>query len=593
MPGRAGKRIGAGGARAMSIDSIATGAGSGPVAMRPTIRGTRHAISSGHYLATQAGFAVLEAGGNAIDAGVAAGLAMAVVQSEFVNLAGVAPIMVHIANRRQTATVSGLGVWPATASLELFLGRHGGAIPEGILRTVVPAAPDAWITALKHFGTMSFGETAAAAIRFAREGFAMYPLMAELIAAFGDGYRRWPANAAIYLPGGRAPRTGEPFVQADLARVLQHMADQERRAVARGGRLAGLQAAREAFYRGDIAAAICDFHAAEGGLLTRDDMAAFRVEIEAPLRYRHGDMDVYSCPPWCQGPALLQMLAILDDAGIDALDAASPARFHLLLEAMKLAFVDRERHYGDPRLRQVPMAALLAPDHTARQRAAIDPARARPHRELWAAAPPLADERASERRPPLDTSYVAVIDRHGNAFSATPSDVSYDTPVVPGTGLCPSSRGAQSWAVADHPAAVRPGARPRLTPAPAMAENGRWLLAFGTPGGDMQCQAMLQVLLNLQQHKMELQQAIEAPRVATFSFPDSFEPHGALPDRVFVEDHADGNIATRLRELGHDVHPWPAFTWRAGGVCAALLDRESGVLQAAADPRRPCYALGW
>lgn len=575
----------------MSIDSVATvaGAGGGPVAMRPTIRGRRHVVASGHYLASQAGFAVLEAGGNAIDAGVAAGLAMAVVQSEFVNLAGVAPIMVHMAGKRETVCISGLGWWPAAASLELFLERHGGAIPEGILRTVVPAAPDAWITALERFGTMSLGDAAGAAIRFAREGFVMYPLMAELIGAFQEGYRRWPANAAIYLPGGRAPETGEVFRQTDLAGVLQHMADEERRAAAKGGREAGLEAARAAFYRGDIAAAICDFHAAEGGLLGREDLAGFRVEVEAPLCYRYGELDVYSCPPWCQGPALLQMLAILDGVGSAALD--SVARAHVVLEAMKLAFVDRERHYGDPRFHEVPMAALLSPAHAARQRAAIDPARARRHGELWAGgAAAVGDEGGV---PGLDTSYVAAIDRHGNAFSATPSDVSYDTPVVPGTGLCPSSRGSQSWAVAGHPSAVRAGARPRLTPAPAMADDGRRLLAFGTPGGDMQCQAMLQVLLNLREGGMELQQAIEAGRVASFSFPDSFAPHGALPDRVFVEDHAGDGVAEGLRGLGHDVRPWPAFSWRAGGVCAALLDRESGVLEAAADARRPCYALGW
>src|ERR1700681_851329 len=224
-------------------------------AHRPTIMGTRHMIAATQYLAAEAGFKILEAGGNAIDAGVAAGIALGVVQPEYVNVAGVAPIIIYSAADNRIFTIPGLGTWPKAIERDHFKKHHAGKIPQGIMRTVVPAAPDAWITALERFGTMSFGEVAQSAIGFARDGFPVYPLMSEVIAAHESEYRMYPSNVALYLPNGRPPRTGEAFVQAALAATLQHMADQETAAHSRG-RAAGLAAARDAFYRGDIARAI-------------------------------------------------------------------------------------------------------------------------------------------------------------------------------------------------------------------------------------------------------------------------------------------------------------------------------------------------
>src|SRR5499425_1760823 len=195
-------------------------------AHRPTIMGPRHMVAACHYLAAEAGFRILEAGGNAIDAGVATGIALGVVQPEYVNFAGVAPIIIHSAAEDRVFTIPGLGPWPKAMARDYFKRNHGGKIPQGILRTVVPAAPDAWITALERFGTMSFGECAAAAIRFASEGFPMYALMSEIVAAHAQEYGRWPSSTAVYLPGGRPPRVGELFVQTDLGRTLQYMADE-------------------------------------------------------------------------------------------------------------------------------------------------------------------------------------------------------------------------------------------------------------------------------------------------------------------------------------------------------------------------------
>src|SRR6476660_3052416 len=201
---------------------------------RPTIMGTHHMISATHYLAAEAGFKILEAGGNAIDAGVAGGIALGVVQPEFVNVAGVAPIIVYSAAENRVITIPGLGTWPKALDPNYFMNNHGGKIPQSIMRTVVPAAPDAWITALERFGTMSFGEVAQSAIAYARDGFPTYPLMAEVITEHEAEYRQFPSNVALYLPKGRPPKVGEVFVQTALAATLQHMADQETAARSRG-----------------------------------------------------------------------------------------------------------------------------------------------------------------------------------------------------------------------------------------------------------------------------------------------------------------------------------------------------------------------
>src|SRR5438552_9235970 len=212
-------------------------------AHRPAIAVTRHAIAAGHYLAATAGFDILQAGGNAIDAGVAAGIALGILQIDLVDFAGVAPIMIYHAEKREVVTIAGLGTWPKALDPELFMREHGGKIPLGVLRTVVPAAPDAWITALRRYGTMSFGEVAAAATRLAREGFPMYPLMAASLKQQAQRHAMWPSSAAVYLPGGKVPQAGDIFRQTELGASLQYMADEEKAAASRG-REAGLEAAR-------------------------------------------------------------------------------------------------------------------------------------------------------------------------------------------------------------------------------------------------------------------------------------------------------------------------------------------------------------
>ncbi len=562
-------------------------------ATRPTLYGTRHAVSAGHYLATAAGFSVLEAGGNAVDAGCAAGIALGVLLPDLVNVAGVAPILIRMADGT-VETIAGLGPWPASIPADLFMREHGGRIPDGVLRTVVPAAPDAWITALERHGTMGFGEVAQHAIRHARDGFAVYPLLAENIRTHEADYARYPSNAAIFLPGGRRPEVGERFIQSDLARSLQYMADEERAAAGRG-RLAGLAAAHAAFYRGDIAREIAGFMAREGGYLTMADLAAYRSRIEPAVRRMWRGHEVLTCGPWCQGPALLEALLLFERGGFAGMEHNGPDYLHLLAECVKAAMADREYHFGDPAFIDVPIDRLLSDEHIAARLAEIDPAQARPGMPGPILGPGTGAHAPAARALPMaeaDTSYCAVVDRWGNAFSATPSDGSWNSPVVPGLGLIPSNRGSQSRPDPAHPCGVAPGKRPRLTPNPAMvvtAEGG--VMPFGTPGGDVQIQAMLQVMVNILHVGMELQEAIEAPRIASYSFPSSFAPFDYFPGRLAVEDGIPQSTRDALAARGHEVRDWPHRTWLAGTVEVVKTDPQSGLIAAGADPRRPAYAM--
>jgi len=568
---------------------------------RPAITGTRHMVSAGHYLAAHAGFEILESGGNAIDAGCAAGIALGVLQSDLVNVAGVAPIIIYHAQSDKVITISGLGTWPKRIDPAIFEEKYSGSIPENILRTVVPAAPDAWITALELYGTKTFSDVASAAIRFATDGFTMYPLMASLIEENSSNFQRWKSTADVYLPDGKPPEVGRLFIQSDLGKTLQYMVDEERGA--RGDRKVGLNAARDAFYKGDIAQAIVKYHKDNGGYLRGDDLEEFRVGLEEPIEINYKGTNIYTCGPWCQGPVLQQILKLLENFDLTSLGHNSTDYVHTLVEAIKLAFADRHFYYGDPKFNDVPMGSLLSTAYTDRRRQLIKP------NEAWPGMPPAGDPYQDSAYGPrleyeagddgtpvtsLDTSYVCVTDQHGNIFSSTPSDVAKDSPIIPGTGLCPSSRGSQSWADPKHPCSVEPGKRPRLTPNPALAiRKNEFAIPFGTPGGDVQVQAMLQCLLNIIEWNMDPQQSVEAPRFGSYSFPDSFEPHAYHPGKLMIESRFSEDTFTELNRLGHLTEFWPEWTWRAGAVCMIKSDMVTGIQTAGADPRRPTYAVGW
>jgi gamma-glutamyltranspeptidase / glutathione hydrolase len=575
----------------MSLDSVSSQQRA-PV-HRPTSTvqtiGTRWAVAAGHPLAAEAGARVLSAGGNAVDAGVAAGFTLGVVHPDMVSVAGVAPILVHVAGTGETWQVSGVGPYPRVSTREYFMTKHGGQIPPGLARTVVPAAPDAWCTALERWGTMSFADAIAPALEHAERGFPVSAFSAYQMGANADKYRRWPTSTALYLRDGRAYRMGEVLVQRELAETLQRMVAAEKRVG--GSRAAGVRAARDEFYRGETAKRIAEFHRANEGPLALADLADFGVEVAPALRTRFGALEVAACGFWCQGPVLLQILNMLDGVDLGALGHNTPAYLHRIVETIKLAFADRDAYYGDPRFVPVPAERLLSRSF-ARDRAALVNARA------WKEMPPAGDAAARRELLPmaggsdaLDTSYVAVVDAEGNGFSATPSDPNVDSPAVAGVGCVVSPRGSQGWLDASHPSVVAPGKRPRLTPAPAMAlHDGRVLMPFGTPGGDVQQQAMLQVFLNVTVFGMPLQEAIEAPRVASRSFPDSFWPHAYSPGKLEAERRIAKDTRDALVDLGHEISEWPEWEWRAGAVCAVKVGPE-GTRWGGADPRRGALSI--
>ncbi|UWR35197.1 gamma-glutamyltransferase (plasmid) [Sulfitobacter sp. W027] len=543
------------------------------------------AVATGHPIATGAARRILESGGNAVDAGVAAGIALGVVQPDLVSFAGVAPIILYRAEDARVVSIDGVGVWPRAADVQTMQRNHGDHVPEGLLRTIIPAAPASWIKALAEHGTRSFADVSSEALHAAREGFEVYPLFADFVASRAEKYARFPSTAAIFLPNGRPPQVGEVFRQSDLATTLQTLIDAEADARAAGGnRLDGLAAARAAFYTGPIAKRITDFHAANGGLLQADDLADYDVREEPTYAVNFRGAEIHCCGAWCQGISMAETLAMLELAGPEAVQHDGQIDLHFLLEVLKRVFADREAHITDPRFMKIAPETLLSAEFLASRLASIGeksdplPAPAIPHASHSGKAAVFETGCA-------DTSHVSVIDGAGNIFSTTPSDPSYDTVVIPGTGLSVSSRGSQSRAIPGHLNALAPGKRPRLTPNPILGlKNGKPWMAMGTPGGDVQVQAMAQVLVNLLDLEMTPSDAVRAPRVASYAFPGSFAPHDVHPNKVLFEEDLPQHHVDRLTARGHDLAPWPARTWMAGGICVAL--REDAGVTAVADPRR-------
>ena len=571
---------------------------------RPAIRGVTHMISAGHSLAAAAGYRILEQGGNATDAGVASGIVINTVLPENTSFGGVVPIMIYDAASDSVVTISGLGRWPHKASAEFFIEQAGGEIPVGILRSIVPAAADAWLTALERCGTMTFEQVVTPALELA-EGGLPFPaavhraLQADLDSPDGV-LRRWASSAAVFMPDGRLPEVGERFRQPDLASTFNRMIAAEHAGAP--GREAGIRAARDLFYRGEIAEEMARFSEQQGGLITYDDLAQFSVKVEPPVSASFKDYEILTCGAWCQGPVVGQVLQMLEHDDLPALGHNSADYIHLLSQALNLAFADRHRYYGDPDLVDVPIEALLSPDYTRRRRGEIDmlhafpemPPAGEPSNAAAATGAPAVAASAVAAEEEYDTSYTCVVDRWGNAFSATPSDALFHSPIVPGLGIIMSGRGSQSWLEPGHASRVEPWKRPRLTPNPSMAfRDGKLFMPFGCPGGDAQPQAMVQMFLNVVEFGMDAQQAIEEPRFTSSNFPNSFWPHTYLPGRLNVEGRIPAATVDDLVARGHDVRvrdDWESMSMAA--LSAIVVNAESGVLTGGADPRRDAHAIG-
>jgi len=574
---------------------------------RPIVSGTQGVVATGHPLVSMAGMRMLLAGGNAFDAAVAAGFAAAVVEpTASYTLCGECVALVYDARRRETRALNGQGTAPALATIDLFRTRGLDRIPTGPgrdahLSFTVPGAVDAYLTLLEELGTKTVSEVLAPALQYAERGFPMYEYMHRLLAipetrSQFDVYP--PGGTAVFYPGGRVPEVGEIFVQPALAGTLRKLAEVDAQAC--DHRQAGITAARQRFYRGDVAATIGAFSERLGGLLRAGDLAGYRAQLETPTRMTFAGREIIAQGPWTQGPVLLQALAMLATVDLRALGHNSARYIHVVTEALKLAFADRERYYGDAA--GVPIPELLAPAY-ARERAALiradrampeAPAPGDPHgRGAMPATKPMAARDSGAAAGGADgTTHIAAIDRDGNMVALTPSGgVFRKSAFAPELGCTLSTRSEMFVLEDGHPNALAGGKRPRTTLVSYLiCEDGVPTTTVGCPGGDDQSQADLQIVLNLLVFGMNPQQAVEAPRFSTQTLVNSFWPRAYKPGQLNVEPGIPERTRAELRALGHGVSEIGAC-----GIGAVVTRRDpaSGALSAGADPRRPTYALAW
>ncbi len=581
-------------------------------ATRPVIRGRHLVVACGHYLSALAGMRMRELGGNAVDAGVAMAFAQAVLESQSYGFGGECPILIYSAATREVVAVNGNTRAPATASIEWFRERGITLIPgDGFLPAGVPAAPDALITALDRYGRLTLREVAGPAVELAANGFPVYEGMRQRIAeAAGRFHSAWPSSAALFLPGDRTPEVGEVWRNPDLARTFEKLIEAEHNA-RHLGRSAALRAARDRFYTGDIARQIVTFQCetkvrdANGveaaGLLTAEDFATFETRVEAPVSLNYRGYDVYKCGPWSQGPVFLQQLALLEGFELTALRHNSADHIHLVIEAAKLAFADRERYYGDPQFTDVPLRGLLSKAYAAERRALIDMQRASLELRAGNPYPYEGRERAPNLRPlhgragDAGTTGTRAIDEEGNMFSATPSGGwFYASPIIPGLGFCLGTRCQTFWLdPPDHPNALRPRKQPRTTLTPSLVlQDGRPRMVFGSPGVDNQDQWTLQFFLNTVDFGLDLQDAIDAPAFHSAHFPSSFYPKEASPGKLVVEARIPAAVREELQQRGHVIEVVPG--WSLNFTTAVATDPQRGVIEGAASSRgERNYALGW
>ena len=594
-------------------------------ATRPVIHARKGLITSGHYLATAAGFRILERGGNAIDAAAATCFCLNQLEPNDNSLGGEVPLLLYSAEQGKAYAVSGMGWSPRALSIEWCRDQGIDLIPgDGLVPACVPAMVDTWALAVARFGTRSFAEILEPAIELAEHGFPMYAGLREALCANLEQYtERYPSTGAVYCPGGAVPQVGELVRNPDLSNVLKAMCKAEAGA-ARKGREAGIEAARDVFYKGEVAERIARFAGETAvedeaggchrGLLAYEDLAAWRASIESPAVYQYRGLDVHKCAAWTQGPVFLQQLALLEGLDVAQMGHNSAQYLHTLAEVAKLAFADREAYYGDPSFDDVPLEALLA---SAYNRARIDLIASRASHQMRPGTVggrrPLApfDVRADNRRAlgfgeyagapesqatghAGDTTHLDVVDAAGNMVAATPSGGWIpSSPIIPGLGFALGTRAQMFYLNPARANALEPRKRPRATLTPTLVtKGGRAHMVFGTPGGDLQDQVSLQFFLNVVEFGLDLQAAVEAPTVYCEHFPSSFYPREAFPARLSVEDRIPAEVLDDLRERGHDVQV--VGPWVNGKAMGISYDADSGVMSGAVSPRKQIgYAMGW
>jgi gamma-glutamyltranspeptidase/glutathione hydrolase len=590
---------------------------------RPEIRGRFGMVTSTHWIASAVGFGILEKGGNAFDAAVAAGFVLQIVEPHLNGPAGDLPAILHSAGTGQIHVLCAQGVAPSAATIDEFRRRGLTLVPgSGLLATVAPGAFDGWMLMLREFGAMSLSAVLQPAIDYAAEG---HPLLAAVSRKLEElaGYFRehWPTSAALWLPGGRVPEANANFRNPELATTYRKLIETAENAG--GDRVRQIEAARTAWREGFVAEAIFGYlrdaqvydvsGQRNSALLRPQDMAGWRATLESPISYQYRGWSVHKAAPWSQGPVLLQALAILKHFDIAAMDPLGEAFIHTVIEAIKLAYADREAYYGDPAHSDIPIEYLLSDDYNA-QRATLIGAQAsmeqrpgrvpgferladayvmRSGRQLVQTGDPTTREPTMAHLTDLrgDTVHLDVIDRFGNMVSATPSGGwLQSSPAIPGLGFALNTRAQMFWLEEGLPSSLAPGRRPRTTLTPTLAEKEGRQLVFGSPGGDQQDQWQLIWFLRLVNHGYDLQQGIDAPLFHSLHFQGSFYPREVKPGEMLIEPQIGEAVIDGLRRRGHRVTV--ARPWTIGRLTAAQR-RPDGSLQAAATPRlMQAYAVG-
>lgn len=591
---------------------------------RPEIRGTFGVVASTHWIASSVGMAMLERGGNAFDAAVAAGFVLQIVEPHLCGPAGEVPIIFKLGHDDKPTVLCGQGVAPAAATIERMRELNLDRVPgSGLISAVVPGSFDAWMTLLNDHGSMRLAEVLEPAIYYAESGHPLLPGAARAIADVATAFRtEWPTSAPIWLPNNEAPQANQLFRNPTLAATWRRILDE----AGEGTREQQIDRARAAWSSGFVAEAIDRFCRtrelldASGqrhkGLLTGDDMARWHAHYEAPQTLRHRDWTFCKTGPWGQGPVLLQALSLLAGFDLTQLKADEPEFVHVVLEALKLAFADREAYYGDPDFAEVPLDRLLSEEYAAARRKLIGQGASH---ELQPGVLPgfeaqvrnglrmvriasnengglgIGEPTMMHLKPTLkpgDTVHLDVIDRYGNMVTATPSGGwPQSSPTIPELGFALNTRAQMFWLEPGLPGSLAPGKRPRttLTPTLAMRDDGSSLIC-GTPGGDQQDQWQLILLLRHIHHGLDLQQSIDAPLFHSVHFPASFYPREALLGTAVIEESCGDRLIAELRRRGHKVKVAPA--WSAGRLTAAARGAD-GILRAAAMPRlMQAYAVG-
>jgi gamma-glutamyltranspeptidase/glutathione hydrolase len=569
--------------------------------MKQLVRGTQYAAASMAPQATMTAEHILRAGGNAFDAIVAGQAVLGVVQPNLNGVGSDATLLIYDARNKKVLSLNAEGTAPKLATIEWYRTHKDGKIPvnDSLLSGTVPGAVDAWYILLSRWGTMTFAQLLEPAIELCEGGVPMGRSLNSPALA------KYPTSARLYAaPDGKRWKDGDIWKNPDLARTLRRLVEAEQ-AASKQGRLAGLKAARDRFYKGDIAHEMAKFSEENGGLFRYEDFASYSAKIEEPVSVDYRGYVVYKNPSASQGPAELFALNILEGYDLKKMGHNSPDYIHASVEAMKLAMADRDTYLGDMDFIKIPYTGLLSKAYAEERRKLIDPEKAsldfRPG-EVGTYAGPGYEPVATPRDVNLtgnadhegDTSYIAVVDRDRNMISFTPSLHSgFGTKVVMGNlGFLFNCRGDYYSLVAGHANALAPGKRPRSTlQGTLVMKDGKPFLITGSPGADDQCMRTIQTLLNIVEFGMNMQQAIEAPRWATRSFPASPFPHTMYPGDLSLEGRIADAVRAELARRGHKVTM--KGPWSMNDSAGILVEPVNGTLSAGADPRTTALALAW